>query len=377
MPLETGDHITDLDPNNPVTATDPVSEGAAHVRLVKRTVQQSFPAIDAPVTKTPDELNDVATQSGNNVMSGNNTHSGDNVHSGITLYGGPCNFSVPPSTENNVAYAGLDTNGLPVSLAAVDASDMVRLGDPANPMAIEAAIEIAMTIDGVPVASVVGAQDGSMEIADSGGVLGRVAAAHIANVFEELQALEQGAVLANNEAILGRIVAGAALALLRMGNDDVAIFGNGASDARLDFFDECRLLRQGVEVARAVDIDDGSFAVRDLAGGFRKAGYRDPRLIVIGADNYTFLQTGEGCVHRNNIAHSTYNLVPLEGSTTFRYINGGAGDVRLTQAGTTITAYLGGATIAGNLRIAPGSVVEIYYESPTVISVFGNGISAF
>jgi len=58
MPLETGDYITDLVPTNPL-GTDPKSEGDDHLRLVKKTVQQSFPFIDAQVDASSRELNDM------------------------------------------------------------------------------------------------------------------------------------------------------------------------------------------------------------------------------------------------------------------------------------------------------------------------------
>ena len=56
MPVETGDFITDLNPNWP-TGTDLVSAGDDHDRLTKKFTQQSFPNIDAPVTATPADLN--------------------------------------------------------------------------------------------------------------------------------------------------------------------------------------------------------------------------------------------------------------------------------------------------------------------------------
>lgn len=56
MPVETGNYITDLNPNWP-TGTDLVSAGDDHDRLTKLFVQQTFPNLDAPVTGTPDDLN--------------------------------------------------------------------------------------------------------------------------------------------------------------------------------------------------------------------------------------------------------------------------------------------------------------------------------
>jgi microcystin-dependent protein len=56
MPVESGEFITDLNPNWP-TGTDLVSAGDDHDRLTKEFVQNSFPNINAAVNATPDDLN--------------------------------------------------------------------------------------------------------------------------------------------------------------------------------------------------------------------------------------------------------------------------------------------------------------------------------
>lgn len=57
MALESGTYISDLNPSNPVGATDKVSTLDDHVRLIKSTLQNTFPNIDGAVTATEDELN--------------------------------------------------------------------------------------------------------------------------------------------------------------------------------------------------------------------------------------------------------------------------------------------------------------------------------
>ena len=56
MALETGTYIDDLVATNPV-ATDDVSEGDDHVRLLKSTIQASFPNIAGAMTASHTELN--------------------------------------------------------------------------------------------------------------------------------------------------------------------------------------------------------------------------------------------------------------------------------------------------------------------------------
>lgn len=93
MALETGDYISDLIITNP-TGTDQRRQGDDHIRLLKKTITQTFPNANSPVTATPDELNilDGATvttaelnQLNGVVLSGNNT--GDEVAASQTEAG--------------------------------------------------------------------------------------------------------------------------------------------------------------------------------------------------------------------------------------------------------------------------------------------------
>src|SRR5690606_4837864 len=57
MPLESATYISDLDPSNPVGSSDLVSSLDDHMRLVKATLQTTFPGITGAVTATHVELN--------------------------------------------------------------------------------------------------------------------------------------------------------------------------------------------------------------------------------------------------------------------------------------------------------------------------------
>ena len=57
MPLESATYISDLDPTNPVGSSDLVSSLDDHMRLVKATLQTTFPGIAGAVTATHTELN--------------------------------------------------------------------------------------------------------------------------------------------------------------------------------------------------------------------------------------------------------------------------------------------------------------------------------
>lgn len=56
MPLESASYIDGLDSANPA-ATDQISQGDDHLRLIKSVLKATFPNITGPVTQTQDELN--------------------------------------------------------------------------------------------------------------------------------------------------------------------------------------------------------------------------------------------------------------------------------------------------------------------------------
>ncbi len=57
MGLESATYIDGLNASNPVHATDPVSQGDDHVRLLKSVLLNTFPNLDAAVDLTPTEMN--------------------------------------------------------------------------------------------------------------------------------------------------------------------------------------------------------------------------------------------------------------------------------------------------------------------------------
>ena len=60
MGLEAATYISQLVATNPVGATDPKAQGDDHIRLIKSTLQNTFPNINAAVTVTDEELNQLA-----------------------------------------------------------------------------------------------------------------------------------------------------------------------------------------------------------------------------------------------------------------------------------------------------------------------------
>src|SRR6187455_2497417 len=64
MGLEAATYIHQLNPSNPVGAVDPKSQGDDHLRLLKSTIQASFPGIAGAMTRTHTELNAMAANTG-------------------------------------------------------------------------------------------------------------------------------------------------------------------------------------------------------------------------------------------------------------------------------------------------------------------------
>src|SRR5690606_13575961 len=90
MALESGTYISDLNPSNPVGATDKVSTLDDHIRLIKATLQTTFPGISGAVTATHTELNFLdgvtgTTGTGKLVLDATPTIAGLTVTGSITL----------------------------------------------------------------------------------------------------------------------------------------------------------------------------------------------------------------------------------------------------------------------------------------------------
>lgn len=57
MGLETATYISELDASNPIGASDPKGQGDDHLRLIKSTLQNTFPNVEGEVTASHEEIN--------------------------------------------------------------------------------------------------------------------------------------------------------------------------------------------------------------------------------------------------------------------------------------------------------------------------------
>lgn len=60
MPIENATYISDLNPDWPVGESDFVSQGDDQMRMQKKVLQNTFPNANAPITATPEQINNVA-----------------------------------------------------------------------------------------------------------------------------------------------------------------------------------------------------------------------------------------------------------------------------------------------------------------------------
>lgn len=61
MPLEDATHISDFVPDWPTGPSDPVSIGDDNLRMIKKVLQNDLPNINAPITGTPTQLNNLTS----------------------------------------------------------------------------------------------------------------------------------------------------------------------------------------------------------------------------------------------------------------------------------------------------------------------------
>lgn len=77
MGLESGDYIDDLVSTNPVGASDNVSQGDDHLRLIKKVLLQTFPNLTGAMTRTQAQLNDVVLKGTNQTITATHDFTGD------------------------------------------------------------------------------------------------------------------------------------------------------------------------------------------------------------------------------------------------------------------------------------------------------------
>ena len=140
MGLETGTYISDLNASNPIHATDQVSQGDDHIRLIKSVILNTFPNVNGAVNFTPTEANYLdgltgVTGSGSLVASASPTLTGTLTAAAITAttYDGiaAANLVDKSATETvsgNWTFSGsVALNGAITGLSSDDLSDVASI----------------------------------------------------------------------------------------------------------------------------------------------------------------------------------------------------------------------------------------------------------
>jgi hypothetical protein len=137
MGLETGTRIPDLVPTNPVGATDFVSAGDDHIRLIKACIQGSFPSIGADaVSLTAAQINDAALKSDNQTIGGTWTFSAPLVLPAASIADASLSSNVPLKNAEATISAAWTFSAAPTlpaaSIADASLSSNVPLKNAAN-----------------------------------------------------------------------------------------------------------------------------------------------------------------------------------------------------------------------------------------------------
>jgi hypothetical protein len=365
MGLETGEFIDDLVQTNPITATDPVTEGSNHLQLIKKVLQQTFPGYDEAVTVTPAELNvlgDAALKGAANVFTELNT------------------FDAGTMVPNNVAYRMMEFDGItPRFFAFIDPSDIMQFGNLNNDGVHTFKETLSFFRGATESFRGVVRSAGSLLVADTAGDLSPVAKTGAEETITAEWFHEQSIHMKNNVGLKGVNFAGdTSFNLVQMDENDLIEYG----DVSLFSILRCSGLLIGVNgntAGQFLDAADGTFTMADRAAapGFKLGGFRNPTVLTITATNHTLIQGNEGQILLTASSVENYNIPTLEEFTTIRILNSKSGPITLTAVGTSLSLYNanGAREVATILNLEGGAVAEICYSDTTNARIFGNGLS--
>jgi len=357
--LEDGDFLDDLVQANPVTATDPVTEGAAHLRLLKKVLQQTFPNYNEAVLLTPAQLNDAALKSVAQTISGVWQHNSNlNLLNNVSLQG-----------QNS----GATVNG---ALARMNSNNESEFGNATFPTRLQYFEELFVARSGVAIAQFTSGPGGGLLVTDTLGALSPVAK------------------IGANE-----IVSGSWNFTVPVGLINETVIKSGGTNAQLLFNDAAEAPRWRIGTTGApgedfilwderlanvifqIDEADSStrwiqkLTVRDLNSQDKKVGFRNPSgRVITGA--ITLLQSDEGQILQCNTGIVSITVDVLEIDTTITILNRTDDDVQLLAGSATLEWYSGSGSFEGGDRVLTGrSVVQVHYRDSTAVSLWGNGIS--
>ncbi len=360
MGLETGEFIDDLVQTNPVTATDPVTEGAAHIRLLKKTIQQTFPGFDQAVTATPTDLNNAAVKTK------------DETVSGIWTY------ATRVRLANNIPLIGRNFGDtVSLDLARVSSGDIVQFGDDTSAMEVKGNGSISWLLGALKQMVLELGTGTGLRVEKKTGGLSRVPTVGDVNDFEAVQNYAGNGVYANAAAVQSREVGGTLRTLLTLDTDDLIKVGNQNTGMRIRGLGSIPAEVDGLEVGGFAPRDFGGVVVRSRTGSQYKAAFRNPTNTIINAD-YTVSQDDENSILQIGSAGFTLTVDTLETGTSYM-IFGNNGPITLARgAGITTFRYLGGLDGVSTFvtaDVVAGAVLQIFHNNANTVTVYGGGLT--
>jgi hypothetical protein len=222
-----------------------------------------------------------------------------------------------------------------------------------------------------------GTGDGlQVERASGGGALTRVATLDDPQSFSSKQTYLADSELANNKAIQCQQLDTTPRTILVLDGTDLFKLGNPNVNTQIRSFANCAVLIGGNEVIRAVARNLGSLLVQDLQGTEKKAAFRNPSLNTIGGDR-TFIQEDENKYCQISSEGITVTLDALEAGTSFIIASNAFNFTLVRGPGVNTLRFLdglNGTTAFASADAVPGTVLQVYYNGTSSVTVFGSGL---
>ncbi len=281
------------------------------------------------------------------------------------------NFQVNQDFNNNIQVAG-QTRIVGGSAAT---PSLVFTSDQDTGLYRKASGQMSFSSNGVEEVRFVERAGGSLQIADSGGVFGNVAAVHKAQTFTANQIMNTTLTLENNRAINMKESSGTERTMLFVSGSNAF---NCGSDSLPSVFKGSNISLQhfGTTSVFTETRDNGSLKIYDRVGTAKKAGFRNPTLLDLDASGtYVLNQDYEGQILKVNNVGITIQAEQLEEGTVIRIRTGGIG-CNLNAGTDVVFRWIDGGTgLTGNRVISEWSFVELVWVAFNSVDIVGNGIA--
>lgn len=381
MGLEAGTYINSLVPTNPVGATDPKSQGDDHLRLLKATIQASFPNITGAMIRTQAELNAVGA-------------------SGITGFAVPANTVKVTGAAAGAATTAIRSDAvLVVDLAIVPTWTGAHVWNNAD-ATVQGTGRFIGTNTGQNFISVTGGigVNYSLDILGAAGVAARLIArfGH-SGISNGVTVSSNGVavVLANNGNLVPDVssaptwtgahvfqAAGAPRFASTGTSEDIHLGGPGAGTNTpfIGAYTIANVLRGSIDFAADITITNVGGGINLVGTGAVQyngveIGYRGLPASSNPAGSYALAATDNGkvLVYIGTGGH-TFSCPNTVTDQNTIILNAGSAPLALTGA-TTLNWFNGAATPVGARTLAVGGVANVLHRGGGNWYVWGTGIS--